>query len=272
MRHLDVDTVSVEEDLDASFREDKLDIGSDLLYAGNDVSMVHDRLEFFRGEFFSIELDYHRVVALTFGKQDEFVEGSQDLNLLHFRFHGEFLHVDSEVGVLTTAAVLDQHCPAGGEGDGVFDLVEGLDVPVAHVTDWTRAEGGHRSNVVQEAEHRSGVPHVDWSNSEGKSDWDVFEGRVLVGSLDSEVEVLFGHGVDCHEASDLLVRVPDLDLGNFRLPEEFVLEESVEEVGVVLDEDRNTVEVQIEFVFEEMREFVEVLVLEDRAVESHVVL
>jgi len=195
--HLDVGRLSIEVHLDTGFGQFADNLGALFLAANDDVFVIHDVLELFRLVFAAVEFDLDRLVLLGFRGQDEAVAAGDDLDFLLLRFLAEFADEDGEFGFFVGAAILGQDGPAGGQRDGIFNIIEGLDGAGADAADG-HGVGIHLEDIV---EGTNGADATDVHRDDADGERDILEGGVLTGGLDGDVDVLAGLGVELQDGA-----------------------------------------------------------------------
>ncbi|GMR49616.1 hypothetical protein PMAYCL1PPCAC_19811, partial [Pristionchus mayeri] len=231
LAHLDVGGVSVEFDADAIKLDD------------DDVVVLVDAglLELLPSlDLLSIDGHSHLVLSLVHLQLDNRLL-RDDLHLLLLSVLRDLLDENGELG-LRGRAVLGQHRVAGGHGGTVDDVIERVDLAGLHgalglgLFDEVGSEGregtdgGHRLTT-------------DVHQTEGHGQTVVTDGKLLGGSLDGQIGVLTGRGLDGElSADDSLLVVAVLEgagegAGDLVLGDELVLVEHgrLDEEGVLLE-------------------------------------
>lgn len=100
-----------------------------------------------------------------------------------------------------------------------------------------------------------------FQGSEHVRSWDIMDVCVFFRGSDGNVDVLFVDGVDGYNSADFLFRVADHDLRDIRLFVEMMFQHVEHFVGVVLNEKRNVVVIDVDVVFVQGRHFGREMVL-----------
>lgn len=130
LSQFDVDSVSVEFDLDASLGQLDIDRGTFLIDLGDQVTVFDHILIDFRIVRFAVDLDLDRFVFVALGHQFDTVRTSDDLDIFQILTTGAlfgFASHDHEFGFGRTA-ILGQDDPTVGERGAEFGAVERFDL------------------------------------------------------------------------------------------------------------------------------------------------
>jgi len=203
--------------------------------------------------------------------EDDFVRAGFDFQFLEIRAVGNFADHDNEAWV--RRAVFGQNDVFGGHWNGDFDVAEGVDSAATDlacgggfVVVFGFARPGVHGFIGISAPHVHGffgvfAPQVFqvrsscFHGSEDVRSWDIADERVFFRGFDFKVDVLFVHRADGYDAADFVFRVADHDLGNIGLFVEMVFQQVKNFVGVVLNEKRNIVVIDIDVIFQDVRQF-----------------
>jgi len=271
LRYFNIASVSIEDDVDTLVHQYNFDLRSFFDNANNWITIFFQFDVFVDSHWAIVDGDHDLFTRLGQRGEDDFVCAGFDFQFLEIRAVGNFADHDNEAW--GRRAVFGQNDVLGGQRNSDFDVAEGVDSAATDlacgggfVVVFGFAPPGVHGFIGISAPHVHGffgvfAPQVFqvrsscFHGSEDVRSWDIADECVFLRGFDFKVDVLFVDRADGYDAADFVFRVADHDLGDIGLFVEMVFQHVENFVGVVLNEKRNVVVIDINVIFQDVRQF-----------------